>query len=99
MKTPRLFVFIAIFISTLVTGYQSPSMAKEHMDCQEITAPEVKEMLEKGTAVVINVLSDIEYDVQHITGSISIPVTKLKTSNKLHKDKDMPIVFYCMGEP
>ena len=66
-------------------------------DFQEISAPEVKNMLDKGNAKVIHVLSAIEYEIQHITGSINIPVNDLKTSKLLPSDKNTPLVFYCMG--
>ena len=38
---------------------------------QEISAPEVKSMIEDGNAVVVHVLSEIEYEMQHIKGSIN----------------------------
>lgn len=63
-----------------------------------ITAPEVKSMIENDPrVVVINVLSSIEYDGLHITGSINIPIIDLASSPLLPKDKSTPVVFYCMG--
>ena len=65
-----------------------------------ITAPEVKDMIEKDpNAVLINVLSAIEYDGLHITGSINIPITSFRNSDLLPKDLDHPIITYCMGNP
>ena len=64
---------------------------------EEITAPETKLMLEKGNAVLVNVLSSLEYELQHIPGSISIPINKLKTSTLLPKSKETALIFYCMG--
>ena len=64
----------------------------------DITAPEVKHMLDNHLATVINVLSAIEFEAQHITGSINIPLTRLKTSGTLPKDKDTTLIFYCMGK-
>ena len=63
-----------------------------------ITAPEVKDLLEEGKVVVVHVLSEIEYGIQHIPASINIPIIKMKTTNKLPKDKDTPLIFYCMGK-
>jgi len=64
----------------------------------EITAPETKMMMEQNKEVVlINVLSELEYELQHIKGSISIPVNELKDSPLLPKDKQTPLIFYCMG--
>lgn len=65
---------------------------------KEISAPQVKGMIENGNVVVIHVLSEIEYNMQHITGSINIPIIKVKTTEKLPKDKETPLVFYCMGK-
>lgn len=63
----------------------------------EITAPEVKTMLDEKRAVLVNVLSAIEYEMQHITGSINIPIDKIATSDRLPVDKNTPLVLYCMG--
>lgn len=62
-----------------------------------VSAPVVKNMLEKDNAVVIHVLSELEYELHHITGSINIPINKLATSDKLPADKTTPVIFYCMG--
>lgn len=63
-----------------------------------ITAPETKLMLEQDpTTRLINVLSSLEYELQHIPNSISIPVNQLKDSPLLPKDKNIPLIFYCMG--
>ena len=64
---------------------------------QEISAPEVKSMIEDGNAVVVHVLSEIEYEMQHIKGSINIPIVKISESSKLPGDRNIPLVFYCMG--
>jgi rhodanese-related sulfurtransferase len=64
---------------------------------RNITAPEVKDLMEKNDAIVIHVLSRLEYEMQHITGSINIPITKVKTTTGLPQDKNRPLVFYCMG--
>jgi hypothetical protein len=70
---------------------------KTQVFLENISAPEVKFMLEKNSATVINVLSKIEYDAQHINGSINIPIISLRTSDKLPKDLTRSIIFYCMG--
>ena len=65
---------------------------------KEISAPEVKSLIENNDAVVIHVLSEIEYNMQHITGSINIPIIQVKTSEKLPQNRETPLVFYCMGK-
>jgi rhodanese-related sulfurtransferase len=55
---------------------------------KEISAPEVKDRLEREKALAVHVLSEIEYNIQHIPGSINIPITNMETTSKLPKDKD-----------
>jgi len=62
-----------------------------------ITAPEVKEILRMKNGILINALTNIEYDMQHIPGSINIPFHELEQSNKLPENKDTILIFYCMG--
>ncbi len=64
----------------------------------DISAPLLKHLMETDENVlVVNVLSDIEYEMHHITGSINIPINVISDSDKLPGDKNHPLVFYCMG--
>ncbi len=87
------FIWLVIF---LFAG--TDASAGDDPGYKEISAPEVKYLLEQGKGVVIHVLTELEYNAQHITGSINIPVVKMKTTDKLPKNKDTPLVFYCMGK-
>lgn len=70
----------------------------ENNGFKEITAPETKLMMDENpSTLLINVLSSLEYELQHITNSISIPVNQLKNSPLLPEDKNVPLIFYCMG--
>lgn len=63
-----------------------------------ISAPMLKHMMENDRkVVVVNVLSGIEYEMHHITGSINIPINLLEGCDRLPADKNTPLVFYCMG--
>jgi rhodanese-related sulfurtransferase len=64
---------------------------------QSISAPEVKMMMTEENPVLVHVLSSIEYEIQHIPGSINIPITEMATTERLPEDKRRPVVFYCMG--
>jgi rhodanese-related sulfurtransferase len=64
----------------------------------ELSAPEVKQMNDKGQAILVNSLSAIEFEMQNIPGSINIPIDQMETTDKLPKDKNSPIIFYCMGK-
>lgn len=63
-----------------------------------LTAPEVKKMVEEDGALLIHVLSQIEFEMQHIPKSINIPITEVAESDKLPSQLDKPLIFYCMGE-
>ena len=65
---------------------------------KEVSAPLLKYMMESDhQVVVVNVLSGLEYEMHHISGSINIPINHLQESDKLPADKNTPLVFYCMG--
>lgn len=83
-----------MLILTLVTA---GSANAEDQGYKKVTAPEVKDMLESGRALAIHVLSRIEYEMQHISGSVNIPITEMNATDRLPKEKDTPLIFYCMG--
>ena len=89
---------ILVCIAILLLGGNVVSAGSGLEPFKQITAPEVKDLIEGGKAIVVHVLSEIEYNVQHIPGSINIPIVKMKSTDKLPKDKDTPLVFYCMGK-
>jgi rhodanese-related sulfurtransferase len=64
---------------------------------KNLTAPEVKSMIDRGDSILVHVLSELEYDIQHVTGSINIPVIEMETTEKLPRNKNIPLIFYCMG--
>lgn len=80
-----------VFLLCLLAG---PGWAGQF---KEISAPVVKNMLEKENVVVINLMSRLEHDLHHITGSINIPINELESSDKLPQDLDTSVIFYCMG--
>lgn len=89
--------YLIVFLSASLI-FVSMGYCEEKAVFKDITAPEVKHMLDNGIAKVYNVLSRIEYEMQHITGSSNIPVSKMRTTDKLPEDKGTPVVFYCMGK-
>lgn len=86
---PLIMFFLALMV---VSGEATSEKFKE------ISAPEVKNMIESGKAVVVHVLSGTEYEMQHIPGSINIPIIDMETTTALPRDKTTPLVFYCMGK-
>ncbi len=80
----------------LFLGVTSVAMA-ESSAIRVVSAPEVKQLIEKENVFIVHALSRIEYEQQHIPSSINIPASEVETSNQLPKDKNTPIIFYCMG--
>jgi rhodanese-related sulfurtransferase len=63
-----------------------------------ILTGELKSKLDaKEKLVLVNALTDIEFAMEHIPGSINICEDDIKTTDKLPQDKETLIVFHCMG--
>ncbi|NNF98282.1 MAG: rhodanese-like domain-containing protein [Desulfobacteraceae bacterium] len=84
-------LFLLFFLTHVV-------IAAEAADIRRISAPEVKNLVETDQALLIHVLSEIEFEFQHIPKSINIPIIKMASTNLLPLDKNRPLIFYCMGE-
>ena len=55
-------------------------------------------MLGQPGVLLINSLTSIEYDIQHIPGSINVPLYEMDNNKKLPTDKNTAaLIFYCMG--
>lgn len=91
-----LFFFLATGLSAQAATLTPPDDNLDHITL--LTAPEVRYMVEvEKDALLIHNLSKLEYDIQHIPGSINIPVTDMETTTALPPDKTTRIIFYCMG--
>lgn len=65
---------------------------------EPITAPEVKRLLEDNPqAMLIHALSSLEFEIQHIPGSVNIPTNGMDKTELLPADKNRELIFYCMG--
>lgn len=92
----RLVMVLILFVLWCMTGIPAFGDLKDEV-WEEISAPEVKSMMESTNVLVVHVLSEIEYHMQHITGSINIPIIQVESSDRLPSDRHTPIIFYCMG--
>ncbi len=79
-----------LFLSLILTA--NIALAEKY---REIDAQGVKKLLDAGNALVIFPLTPIEFDHEHIPGSINIPIEFL--AGKLPADRKIPVVFYCIG--
>ena len=72
----------------------APSTTTPSDGVQRVTTAELRDAMEKGTAVVIDVRSPESYKTGHIKGSINIPETEIaRRKDELPRDKK--IVLYC----
>jgi rhodanese-related sulfurtransferase len=78
-------------------GSVFPQELDAPLNLSVLTAPEVKYMLEQERLTLVNSLSRIEFEIQHIPGSINVAVTEMEQSESLPRDRSLPIAFYCMG--
>jgi len=66
------------------------------VDYQSIDAAAMKRLIDTGGALVVNPMTPIEFDHEHIPGSVNIPMETL--ASMLPGDKQAPVAFYCLGE-
>lgn len=65
---------------------------------QRITAHELKERMDSDeTLLLINPLSEIEFNEGNIPGSVNIPYSTISETDKLPENKNTLIVTYCLG--
>jgi rhodanese-related sulfurtransferase len=89
MKRTSLWVSLLIIVQLLF----APAIWAA--DFQVISTSELKGKLDaKEKFLLVNALSDIEFNLEHIPGSVNIPVGEIKTTDKLPQDKETLIVFY-----
>ena len=84
-----LFTFLAFFVLTNSAWCG---------DFPVISAKELEAKMDAGEQMlVLNPLSDIEFNEGNIPGSVNIPLHTIATTNKLPQDKGTLIVTYCLG--
>jgi rhodanese-related sulfurtransferase len=66
-------------------------------DFEDILAQVLKAKIDSGeSSMVVNPLSDIEFDEGHIPGSVNIPLHLISTTDRLPAEKSTLIVTYCL---
>ena len=83
--------------NTTTTAKQTPAPAAKTPPgdgVRRVTVAELREAVDKGTAVIIDVRGDEQYKADHIKGALHIPETEVAArSGELPRDKT--IVTYC----
>ena len=63
-----------------------------------ISTQELKDWMDStDRPTLVFSLSEIEYRELHIPGSICITMELMETSDRMPRDRNAPIVFYCHG--
>jgi rhodanese-related sulfurtransferase len=64
------------------------------MSTQVFSASEVKQLLAQG-AQLVDVLSEEEFEHDHLPRAINIPLKQLDASTAARLDRDRPVIVYC----
>jgi len=77
-----------------VTIAQTTTATPPQDNVRRVTIAELRDMLDQGKAVVVDVRGDPMYNTEHIKGALDIPENQL-TARAGELPKDKLIVFYC----
>ena len=64
---------------------------------EKISTGKLKNRMEKGDILLIDVLEPDTYREEHIRGAINIPLERIASEAKERFEKDEGIVVYCSG--
>jgi phage shock protein E len=64
------------------------------MSIQVFSVSEVKKLLDQG-AQLVDVLSEGEFEHDHLPGAINIPLKRLDATTAARLDRDRPVIVYC----
>ena len=64
------------------------------MPSEVFSVSDVKRLLEQG-AQLVDVLSEDEYEHDHLPGAINIPLKRLDASTTAGLDRNRPVLVYC----
>jgi phage shock protein E len=56
---------------------------------------EVRRLVEKESAQLVEVLGADEYESEHIAGAVNIPLPKLDAETARRLDRAHPVIVYC----
>ena len=80
--------------SKVTTNTRTTTAPPPQDNVRRVTIAELRDMLDQGKAVVVDVRGDAMYNAEHIKGALDIPENQL-TARAGELPKDKLIVFYC----
>lgn len=95
MKLHRIFPRTILVLTGLIFFLPLTGLA----GWQDLTAQQLKSILDSDREVVLlNPLSDLEFNEGHIPGSINIPLHTIMRSKAFPENRDTLIVTYCLSK-
>ena len=91
-----IFWMVAVVLVSVVpsAGQHTVKEGITFLDTQDL-----KTIYGKGSFVLVNTLSPIEFKAKRIAGSVNVPLSHFADEKvSLPGDKETRMVFYCMGE-
>jgi rhodanese-related sulfurtransferase len=89
----------ALRLMALLCGIAAVHGSDAAEPAPEVSTAELSSLLQNGPPLrLVNVLPGILHNERHIPGSVHIPLSALRVSPHMPADKDMLVVFYCMGK-
>jgi rhodanese-related sulfurtransferase len=62
---------------------------------QSVTRQEVQAFVSSGSAQLVEVLPREDYEQEHLTGAVNIPLKELTVEGVGRLDRTAPVVVYC----
>ncbi len=88
----RISLWLSLLIIVPLLLFTSSIWADDFLD---ISTSDLKNQLDsKERFLLVNALSDIEFNLEHIPGSVNIPAGEIQKTDKLPQDKETLIVVY-----
>ena len=97
-NAPTLIATTILEPTTIVEPTSSPrlDLPRDENAVPRISVEQAKAALDSGAAVIVDVRPGQSYALEHITGSISIPLSDIETDpTSLKLDKKQWIITYC----
>jgi rhodanese-related sulfurtransferase len=60
-----------------------------------IDRSEVQRLIDDEQATLVEALPREDFEAEHITGAVNLPIKEINAQSIGHLDKDHPIILYC----
>ena len=85
-------ILASIFVALLMT-----SVCAEELKHSTTPVPQIKNAVDEGKAVIVDVREKSEWDTNHVKGAIFLPLSEFKETKKAPAGipKDKPVFVHC----